>query len=235
MSSDSISKFKLNSLTHHAYCLVGNHSLVPELEATLSTNCGIPTRSNPDFYFRKYEIFNIDNARELKSLHETRPIGETGKSVFIMTMNGITVEAQNALLKLLEEPAVYAHFFLIIPSAHLLLPTVKSRLLFIGERPKNDSNISSVNPIQTEAEVFIKNTVAKKMETIKTLLDDISKDKKPKQDAIDFLNAVERVVYSMESVKKNKDLLETISLMSKYINDRSPSLKMLLESVALLY
>src|SRR2546421_501162 len=114
---------ELNDLSHHAYYVIGSASIRPELVATLERVHHIQIKGNPDFFNRSYETFTIDEARELKSLAETMPIHDSGKKIFILTMNGITVEAQNALLKLLEEPAEYSHFFLILPSAHLLLPT----------------------------------------------------------------------------------------------------------------
>ena len=122
---------QLQPLAHHAYYIVGNHLTAKEIVVTLAHLHNIEARGNPDFHESKHETFTIDDARNLKGTAETRPVYEGSKKIFVLTLNGITVEAQNALLKLLEEPAEYAHFFLIIPSAHLLLPTVKSRLCFI--------------------------------------------------------------------------------------------------------
>jgi DNA polymerase III delta prime subunit len=214
------------TLTHHAYCLIGSDSVHDELTSLLEKTHKIVARGNPDFTDRKYLNFTIDDARELKSIHETRPVNSNGKKISVLTMNGITVEAQNALLKLLEEPAEYAHFFLIIPSAHLLLPTVKSRLSFI-----ETEKIESAGDLE-EAKKFLELSPAKRLETIKSLLDDISKEKKTKQDAINFLNNVEQVVYE-KGVAKSRAALEAIENARRYMNDRAPSLKMLLEYLAL--
>ena len=73
----------------------------------------------------------------------------------------------------------------------------------------------------------------KRLEIVKSLIDDISKEKKSKQDAINFLNDIEKVVYEDLGVEKGKRMLETIDLARKYAHDRAPSLKMLLEYVAL--
>ena len=165
-------------------------------------------------------------------------MSESGKKIFILTMNGITVEAQNALLKLLEEPAKYANFFLVIPSAHLLLPTVKSRLQIIDGIGRSGANGKTGNDDSTrinliEAKKFLSLSAAKKLEAIKALVDDISKEKKTKQQAIEFLNSIEQAVYEEKGVKKSKEILEAMQLVRKYMNDRSPSMKMLLEYVAL--
>ena len=202
----------------------------------------IPTQANPDFFDQHYDTFTIADARELKRLHSTRPIGETGKKVFIMSVNSITVEAQNALLKLFEEPAEYAHFFLIVPSAHILLPTVKSRMqewrsdVQTRDRAgKTDRGVmGDVDPeLLKTAQKLVTSSKAKRLEEIKKLVDDIAKDKKSTQDAINLLNALQVVVREEWGVKEGRDRLEAIEYARSYMYDRAPSVKMLLEYVML--
>lgn len=220
----------LTSLSHHAYYIVGDDSTVITLREILENKCKIPLTANPDLFDRAYATFNIEDARELKSFHDTRPIGVTGKKIFSIYMNAVTNEAQNALLKLLEEPSDYAHFFIIIPSAHLLLPTVKSRLLLLD----TDVDIEINDDLVTEVEKFMKMAAGKKLEYIKKLVDDIYKEKKTRQDAIAFLDAIESQVYERKNLNKDKNILESISLVRRYIYDRAPSVKMLLEYLALI-
>jgi DNA polymerase III delta prime subunit len=223
----------LESLSHHAYLLVGTSFLHTDLFSLLEEVHQIPIHANPDFYNRRYETFAIDDSREIRSLHDTRPIGISGKKIFILTMNGATVEAQNALLKLLEEPAEYAHFFLIVPSEHLLLPTIKSRMLTIRNEKAEGSQDESGKQLKDEAQKFLKLSPAKRLESVKKLMEDITKEKKTKQDAISFLNAIQAVVYEKEGVKKGMKALDAIEQARMYLNDRAPSAKMLLEYVAL--
>lgn len=224
---------RLDDLNHHAYYIVGGDSVCADLVAILSKQHKIKIKGNPDFSLRKYDVFTIDDARALKAEAETRPASAdevTAKKIFIVRMNGITIEAQNALLKLLEEPAAYVHFFLVIPSPHLLLPTIKSRISLI-EHGKVD--ISGDSDTNEEAAAFICMSVSKRLDYIKKLMDDIAKEKKTKQDALNLLNAIERVVYEKEGVKKAAVKLGVIVKARSYMNDRGPSFKMLLEYVAL--
>jgi DNA polymerase III delta prime subunit len=248
-------------LSHHAYLIVGGDSVKAELISMLEKNYEVKIHSNPDFFDRVYETFTIDDARELKSLANMRPVTDSDKKIFILMMNGITVEAQNALLKLLEEPPEYVHFFLIIPSAHLLLPTVKSRMSMIdagsiGARGlEGKGNLKSTTTVDCSGSIgghgsrvgsggtdkelietvkkFVTSPKPKRLEQVKSLMEAISKEKKTKQDAIDFINVLEAAVYSNGGVKKNVEALKSIELARKYMNDRSPSMKMLLEYVAL--
>lgn len=230
--------FSIKSLSHHAYCLIGGESVRDQLVSIVNVEHEIAITGNPDFFEQRYETFTIEDARKLKSLHEMRPTTNDGKKVFIITVDNITSEAQNALLKLLEEPAEYAHFFLIIPSAHLLLPTVKSRLSFVemhrvdGDMKKG-SAVSPDEEVINVSKIFVTSTPAKRLEMVKKLVDDISKEKRSKQSAIDFLDAIQTVVYKDKGVKNGKATLEVIETARKYVSDRSPSLKMLLEYVAL--
>ena len=250
--------------SHHACCIVGDPKVRDELISILEKEHKIKAHGNPDFFDRTYEIFTIDDARFIKSLAETKPVTASsdshkhandnngdGKKIFVLTMNGITVEAQNAMLKLLEEPPEYAHFFLFIPSAHLLLPTMKSRVSIIDikglgvEHPSKTTIVGySDVALMKEAEAFLKAPTAKRLETIKSLMDAISKEKKTKQDAIDLINAIEAAVYAKaggaEGLKKNaqelvkiSSAMEAIQTARRYMNDRAPSMKMLLEYVAL--
>jgi len=219
-------------LSHNANLIVGGDSVKDELISVLAKKQKIKIQGNPDFFDRKYETLTIDDARALKSLAGTRPVDDGGKKIFVLTMNGITVEAQNALLKLLEEPPEYAHFFLIIPSAHLLLPTVRSRLSQIDNTIQKYSDSVAETGSRQATSLFIGMTTTKRLDAIKRLMDDISKEKKTKQDAVDLLNGLEASIHG-KGLKGNIKALEAIETARKYMNDRAPSMKMLLEYVAL--
>jgi hypothetical protein len=241
-SSSAQTNAQRNNLSHHANLLIGTIATRDQLISILESDHKIIIQGNPDFFIRNYETFTIDDARDIRSLHNSRPLLDTddrnpgaGKKFFVLTMNGITVEAQNAMLKLLEEPAEYAYFFLIIPSAHLLIPTVKSRMSVISDTYK-----SSDTEILTEAKIFLKANQTKRLEIVKKLVDTIAKDispdkpgRKTKQDAIDLVNAIQEVVYKEKGAKEGKLALEAVEIARNYLNDRAPSVKMLLEYVAL--
>jgi hypothetical protein len=231
--------FDTLDLGHHAYVIVGGSAEHDGLILVLAKKHKIKLAGNPDFFDRRYENFSIDHARELKSHAETRPAQVGGYRIFVMTMNGITIEAQNALLKLFEEPGEYARFFLILPSAHLLIPTIKSRIQFLSTSGTSQSDAE----VAAAAKAFLAAPTKKRLDIVKELMDQIGKEKKTRQDAIDLLHALEEQVYARASaggpssqaagLAKNTAALESILLAGKYANDRAPSMKMLLEYVAL--
>lgn len=219
----------LKTLSHHAYSMVGGAAEHDALVAVLAKDHKISLRGNPDFVDRRYEVFSVDDSREIKSLAESKPTVAGAKKIFVLEMSGITNEAQNALLKLLEEPPVDTHFFLIVSSAHLLLPTVKSRLSFLGEGTntrKNDADL------EAWVEKFIKSKVDARLTMAKAFNDEIAKEKRSKQDAVEVLNILEEKIHAM-GIRGNVGRLEAVSLARKYSTDRAPSMKMLLDYVAM--
>lgn len=73
----------------------------------------------------------IDDARALVMLASRRPVERQVRS-FVVCCNSLSVEAQNALLKLFEEPPHATEFFLVVPHASKIIPTLRSRLVLAG-------------------------------------------------------------------------------------------------------
>lgn len=80
------------------------------------------------------ETFGIDDAREMR---RRAYLSSAAKTFFIISAEHITPEAQNALLKIIEEPPKETHFFILAPSVNTLLPTLRSRLQLIRCAPQS--------------------------------------------------------------------------------------------------
>lgn len=234
-------KIELNNLEYNAYALIGDTSVADALMAVLEIDFGIYKVANQDFSYGKYENLTIDDARSIKKMHESRPVTAQGKKIFVIVANNINTEAQNALLKLLEEPASYAYFFIIIPQSGLLLPTVRSRLHFVQSTRSGAKN-DDVDGIGNDVADFIKANKVKRLEIAKKIAEDISKEKKTKQYAIDFVNEIQNQIRGDRSQHqgtagqdpvKSMSSIEATQIALKYLSDRAPSVKMLLEYVAL--
>jgi DNA polymerase III delta prime subunit len=234
----------LGNLSHHAYGIVGSGAVSLELISFLEGEHGVVARGNPDVFVQKYEVLTIDDARKLKELHATRPFssrdgndGKGGRKFFILEIDSITHEAQNALLKIFEEPNEYAHFFLIIQSEELFLPTLRSRLFMV--RTKRDLGQGSEGSLRTgDAKVdknlanFLSSSKAERLVLVDKLAADISDDKKPKSAALDFCADLSKHLHN-DGVEKNAIALAAIAKVESYLRDRAPSIKQLLEYVAL--
>lgn len=77
----------------------------------------------------------IESIRNLRSFTSRRPLKNPSKQVIICDAHLLTLEAQNALLKLLEEPPDYLTMILIAPFTHTLLETILSRCAIVRPPP----------------------------------------------------------------------------------------------------
>ena len=86
--------------------------------------------NNPDFILIKPEddkSIGIKKVRILKKKISRKPFQQKYKIIFIKNAESLTIEAQNALLKTLEEPPSHTIIILSVPCETSLLPTIQSR------------------------------------------------------------------------------------------------------------
>ncbi|PCI29150.1 hypothetical protein COB55_02700 [Candidatus Wolfebacteria bacterium] len=217
---NSLGKSLGKALDHHAYSLAGNIDVcVSDVTSWCDKHGDIKTVGNPDFWKGRFDTFGIDDSRSLNELQTRKSIGD--KKIFVLAFNFITREAQNALLKMLEEPTSGTHFFVITPSIDALLPTVRSRLIHL----ETDSVTSKFSDI----DLFIKGTMAYRMNTVSDIVADVKTDEGSKQSAIDFLGSLERSWYTNGYPKEHLGPLLTAK---QYLYDRSSSVKTILEHIA---
>ena len=209
--------FNKDSL-HHAYFVEAGH-----LEDILSQlkKIGFDSKANPDFWHIDTENFTIDDARTIKEMQSERPIAGD-RRVFVIETFAMTTEAQNALLKVFEEPTAGALFIIIAPSAHILLPTLRSRMNVIQN--KKTQILSPIDPKK-----FMASPAAKRIDMLKPILeykDSEGNKKADKKAAAAFLSTLRVETTDFAA-------LEAIDQGLFYLFDRSSSVKLLLETVAL--
>src|SRR3989344_6550574 len=148
---------------HHAYCLEGKREFIlNELLKFLENVFKFRTKGNPDFYYGDFDTLGIDEGRAINEMQSRKAVSAP-RRIFVIAANFITMETQNSLLKMFEEPAGGAVFFLIISSASILLPTLRSRMMIVNlsrgvefggsEKSEKSENIF-------DAKKFIKSSVA---------------------------------------------------------------------------
>src|SRR3989344_910267 len=213
---------------HHAYAFEGEKELILEnLNDFLKNSLEIEISGNPDYSLLSYDTFGIDEAREIAQRQANRSF-TGGKKIFIITSNSITVEAQNSLLKVFEEPASETHFFLILNSYERLLPTLRSRLIFAG-RFSGDSK-----KLKTIGRKFIDAKISERLEQIQEIAgkDSELSSQESKNMARDLLNGVEIELCHQIQEPDSVSILSEVMKAKSYLEDRSPSVKLLLEQLA---
>ncbi len=77
------------------------------------------------------KAFGIGDAREIQKKALLAPIKSPARGFAIIAVTGITIEAQNALLKALEEPHEQTLIIIGVTNKEILLPTILSRCKII--------------------------------------------------------------------------------------------------------
>lgn len=180
--------------------------------------------SNPDFSEENYESFGIDDSRKLKERAFVRPFfGD--KKVFIISSNSFTTEAQNALLKLFEEPPLGTYFFLIARNPDNILSTLKSRLASVNLKEEK-----LCFGAEDETMDFFSSNPAKRLFMINKIIEDKDKTK-----ADYFLDSLE--IMAVKKIDKNNPqflmAVEDIQKSRGYISVKGASLKLIFEYLAL--
>ncbi len=102
--------------------------------------------TNPDIIYvekpKDRKTIGIEPVRAVNSDAAIRPFSSARKVYIIKEGDALTPEAQNALLKTLEEPPEYAVFIIIVENSSALLPTVLSRSTLIHFPPVSDALIA---------------------------------------------------------------------------------------------
>lgn len=105
----------------------------------------IESKNHPDVIWVTHEKPNtigVEDIRiQLNQDIEIKPYYGPKKIYIISECEKMTVQAQNALLKTLEEPPSYGLIFLLTTNAEALLSTILSRCVVLRMRPVEDSKI----------------------------------------------------------------------------------------------
>ena len=194
---------------HHANLLIGNKewalAQIPEEERT----------EGADVLIYSYERMSIANVRALIYEAGLRPVARAHRT-FIIVCDSLLHEAQNALLKLFEEPNNHTLFFLIIPRENMLLPTLHSRL-HILEIERGDVHTDAFGE-------FLNATYADRLTQITEML---------KNEDSSWIETIVRGVEQYAHEKRDAVLIKDALMLSAYVHTTGSSKKMLLEHIAL--
>lgn len=216
--------FKATQTLHHAYILEGDQEAShKEVCLFCEEDLSFRTRGNVDFVYEAYDTFKIEHARQLHDLQLNKTRAGSRK-IFVVSFNFITNQAQNALLKVLEEPTQGTHFFILTPSAHVFLPTVLSRVTLIKMKGAG---------AHADVATFLESSYGDRMKYVAKLVKQIRDEKASKADALALLRGLVVALHAQAKTKDDFVVLQELQSLTSYLEDSSASTKMLLEHAAL--
>ncbi len=195
----------------------------------------IVREKDPDLFCQTYESLTIKDSREIKEWHSQLPTKENGRKICLIGTNFINREAEQALLKIIEEPGIDTHFFIITPDTSILLDTIRSRTHSIKYEDEKSNEIIDL------AKKLTTSPIKDRMEIIAEII----KNKKSEESSgplrrytSKLLEEIENIVYQKfkENTKNEENIfvLEEIALNKKYLNQPGAAVKMILEHIALI-
>ena len=216
---------KTNQITH-SYLMIGIPGIGKKLLAKeyskiiLSSNDII---NNPDFLCIEPDgnSIKIDQIRNLQKEIQEKPIISNKKVYIIDDADLMTKEAQNCLLKTLEEPPKFAVIILIGSNENAFLPTIKSRCMILHFNILSDLEIKSYLQEQynelnvTQSMLDIAGGSIGRAINLKDIQEDYSKVEEiinnlDKKDLIDIVQASEILYKSKENIN---DILDYINII----------------------
>ncbi len=215
-------------LSHHAYVCIGNvAAAMRRLEEYFVSTLGIAIRGNPDYFSEYYDNFTIDEARRIRRMQEGKSLGGHER-LFVIGFQAATLEAQNSLLKMLEEPAGSSRFFITVPSWRSLVPTVRSRMYVI-----DGGHGHGLSDNSADARHFLEADLPERLSFIKKLVEGIADGTKDTRDAVKLCEAIERVFHvGLDARNDRIGALENVLVAEKYLLGRAASIKLVLEHLA---
>lgn len=183
------------------------------------------SNNNPDFLYVKPEgnSIKIEQIRELQKKIQEKPIISSKKVYIIDDADLMTKEAQNCLLKTLEEPPEFATIILIGSNENAFLTTIKSRCMILHFKPIADSemkqyltkNYQMNNITQNMLDTF-QGSIGKAISlrdkqeqytNLETIVNNLSR-----KDLIDILKLAELLYKSKEEIFEMLDYINIILL-----------------------
>lgn len=162
-----------------------------------------------------YDKVGIDEVRLITTQASLRPsVGD--EHVFVIGSQFVTHEAQNALLKLFEEPPSGLSFHLVLPQSVGVLPTLLSR---VGQEIHHATHTDD-----SAWKVFLSAIPADRFKQI---------DAWQKTKDLAWLQTIVRGVHQLKSTDLPADSLPALQFVGEKLATRGASNKMLLEHLAL--
>ena len=230
-------------MSHHAYYVSGEiEQGVARAQRYVQDGLGISVTANPDVMHLRYGLLSVDDARKIRSMAELSPtFGD--RKVLVISASRLFHEAQNALLKLFEEPPAGTVLILVIPSEGMLLPTLRSRLLVLpGVGPHASEDIEVIS---TETKEFLKAGKVEREKIVTKIVDRSKSDKDDEKQAarLSAIRLVEGLMRDMhikwqneKDMSKQKELqalLEDLQTFLPILHERSAPLKLIFEHLLL--
>jgi len=203
---------------HHANIIISRENCKNLIFDIFKRDLNFNINANPDFLLIESQFFGIDDVRNFEKWVIGKPLLSEVK-VSLIIVRSITHEAQNALLKVLEEPPLGTYIFINLESLGGLLPTFISRVRVLDLPPISVG--SDVSPGKSVGSKFLRSDIKEKLSLIRSL-----SKRGDKNEMKELIKSLEEIAYKNNFKRQN---LKNILTAKIFATAKGSSPKMLLE------
>lgn len=213
-------------MAHHAYLRTGD--IEAGIAAALSygeRELGLASIGNPDVVVYRYAHFPVEDARRVVQSAAQKPLGE--RRLIVIAAERLFHEAQNALLKVFEEPAVGTTLVLVVPAEGQVLATMRSRLMPL---PEEESDVREPHSFVAAGDAERKKMIEKLLARSKSDKDE--EKQAARAEAIRIVEDLTRAAHEAYRRKESAELALLLSELSRFtpiLHERSAPLKLIFE------
>lgn len=211
-----------SSLPRHHAVLITTSSR----ESTSTSLWSEVTKLSPVHRYFNQTVLDIETARQIISWAKS---SYNDERVGVISFHTAGIPAQNALLKILEEPPQNTRFILVTSNKSNLMDTVLSRVQLHEEKEESK--------IHTDAQLFLSTSpsLRMKLSCIVELLEKKDEgDRKDRESVREFILSLATVLSQNKKMSTDTNHIREILAMASYAADPSASGKALLEYLSLL-
>jgi len=178
--TDKLKKILKDGAAAHGLLLVGGNtehikkSIAESLKALESTAGNSSPLIDAEFFEKLSDAsLGIHAARRLKEFLSQKPLKSSQKTAIIVDGDNLTHEAQNALLKISEDPPPNSRIIMLVKNEENLLPTLRSRFqkIFLTDADMSGNTANEIpEEVMNLAERFLRSDARARSEIIKLVI-----------------------------------------------------------------
>ena len=218
---------------YHSYIVEGNPEIISFGLKKFLEEKGEISIGSADLLFQMYDSFTVDDSHRIKEWHSEMKVNDK-KRICIIGAKFINHDAERTLLKIIEEPNIGTHFFIVVPNASVLLDTIRSRAHIVSMTDKGNIFVKL-------AEDFLLLAPKNRIDLVAKII----KENKNEESsgnlrfvAIGIINEIEKNIFNkLKKTPNNENLIFIVEELEKnreFLDNPGSSVKMILENIALL-
>ena len=231
---NGINKRSINDSFSHANLITGDDGIGKSIVAKYLASVIIGKKNNSESidivrYYPSSNSFGVDEVRNIIDEVNKKPYEGDRKVLILYKCDKLTVQAQNALLKTIEEPPQGVYLILLSDSLETILDTIQSRCQVYKLTPLSKEEISSyIEDKYPSLSLDAKQAALAYSTGVPGKVDRFIEDQKLKdlRDTCielfeDILKREQGVVLKYEEILKNskEEQIELLNILLSYIRD----------------